>query len=183
MKISPFKMRVTPEQSRVVQEILFENDVMWAGHLSAELLSHEPYFFVGEPGLTCMPEGHEEYFERDERPELTFEQFKAKYMEKELKVKAERVRETAEKCSSVKSVLKDLFPEAFEENYLDKICGERRGRGQIFLEPPIHGFIEFFHKAEGAGGIRYDLYTKIPGENAREKAESVAKLIYETWVK
>jgi len=90
-------------------------------------------------------------------------------MEKELKITKERVLEAAKHCTSSKSVLEKLFPEAFEEKnkYIKLIL---RGNGK---KEHIQDFIDLI--------LNPRIYTHIPGVNREEKAEHLAKLIYETY--
>ena len=72
MKIAPFKMRVTPEQSARVQEILFKNGYMWlSGADYAHCFSY-PFLYLGI-ALACGE--RQETFDGDNEPELTCEQF------------------------------------------------------------------------------------------------------------
>lgn len=80
MNIQPFKMKVNPEQSRTVQEVLFANGYKWAGYEDTTIRSlHKPCLNLAKwqseevrlycPNFNLVPE-----------PELTFEQFKQMYM-------------------------------------------------------------------------------------------------------
>lgn len=82
MKIEPFKIKVTPEQSMTVQEVLFANGYTWSdGSVSIQPLT-APYLFFNIwhiiPELTWSC--NIDTFSRADQPELTFEQFKQKYM-------------------------------------------------------------------------------------------------------
>ena len=81
MEISNFKMVTTPEQSRIVQEFLFKNGCGWHGVANNKCINmdkpvlyldgrHLRYSYVIEDVLNVFPE-------------LTFEQFKEKYMKEE----------------------------------------------------------------------------------------------------
>ena len=80
MEISNFKMVTTPEQSRIVQEFLFKNGCRWIldprkknklKYLdSSEIQVDNNIIFTG-------------WFNTEDIPELTFEQFKELYMKEE----------------------------------------------------------------------------------------------------
>ena len=81
MEISNFKMVTTPEQSRIVQEFLFKNGCRWIldprkknklKYLdSSEIQVDNNIIFTG-------------WFNTEDIPELTFEQFKELYMKESL---------------------------------------------------------------------------------------------------
>ena len=79
MKISDFKMVVTPEQSRIVQEFLFKNGYGWASvGYGAMNTNKAVLYFDGE----LMWSESIDTFGED--IEITFEQFKEKYMKEAL---------------------------------------------------------------------------------------------------
>ena len=80
--IEPFKMRVNPEESAEVQKVLFANGYTWADGDTQVLFTEEPFldFIYGE--LTFNTDNIE--FElRKHIPELTYEEFMAKYGNKQ----------------------------------------------------------------------------------------------------
>ena len=85
MEISNFKMAVTPEQSRIVQEFLFKNGYRWADGSNKIACVKAPYLKLDSTsafGLYyCILE---EDFRNFQMQELTFEQFKEKYMKETL---------------------------------------------------------------------------------------------------
>ena len=75
MEIKPFKIKVTPEQSKIVQEVLFANGVKWSGDLAHVIHTDRKYLIVDGRISTigwCM---REMYDSETGLPELTFEQF------------------------------------------------------------------------------------------------------------
>jgi len=75
MKIEPFKMKVTPEQSKKVQKILFAHGCYWYGHLKEVQLETEPYLYLDSDKEICFGTT-EEYFKRQKDiKELTYEEF------------------------------------------------------------------------------------------------------------
>ena len=79
MDISNFKMAVTPEQSRIVQEFLFRNGYRWplGGHEAKN--TDKPVLCFD--GVLMWSESIDTFGEYDE---ITFEQFKEKYMKETL---------------------------------------------------------------------------------------------------
>ena len=86
MKIEPFKMKVTPEQSKRVQEILFKNGYSWFmnGATNVKHL-YSPYLYFTQsirlretqPNLT---KGDFKFtFYENDAPELTYQEFMDKY--------------------------------------------------------------------------------------------------------
>lgn len=80
MKIEPFKMEVTPEQSRQVQEILFRNWGEWNSGDAYVQHEEEPFLFFSGKYLQFITKLSRSYFE-DGRPEpqITFADFMARY--------------------------------------------------------------------------------------------------------
>lgn len=83
MKIEPFKMRVTPEQSRRVQEIIFENGGKWRQGQTDVINTNSPCLAFDLYGdgisawrdpLTGLP-----LFSDAEVPEITYDEFINKY--------------------------------------------------------------------------------------------------------
>jgi hypothetical protein len=89
MQIEPFKIRVTPEESKVVQEVLFKNGYTWCTgykNISTFTLSwlylyfkYDKYDKYSENPVLFWGGDSNSYVEYD-IPELTFQQFKEKYM-------------------------------------------------------------------------------------------------------
>jgi len=77
MKIKDFKMKVTPEQNRRVQEILFENGYAWASgdrYIKYTDVECNALFFDNDV-LTFEKSPSEKYFKSEPSPELTYEEF------------------------------------------------------------------------------------------------------------
>lgn len=80
MEIKPFKMRVTPEQSRIVQQTLFNNNHTWfSGDTTIKNLS-SPHLYFYEDILRQTENFQEDFFVTHELPELTFQEFFDKYV-------------------------------------------------------------------------------------------------------
>ena len=80
MEIKPFKMRVTPEQSRIVQQTLFNNNHTWfSGDTTIENLS-SPHLYFYEDILRQTEDFQESFFIEHELPELTFQEFFDRYV-------------------------------------------------------------------------------------------------------
>ena len=79
MEISNFKMAVTPEQSRIVQEFLFKNGYGWAFDCYKVKNTDKPVLCFDE--LLMWSKSIDTFGEYDE---ITFEQFKEKYMKETL---------------------------------------------------------------------------------------------------
>ena len=86
MKIEPFKMKVTPEQSKRVQEILFKNGYSWfmSGATNVKNL-YSPYLYftksiaLGETQPNLTKGDCESTFYNDGIAELTYQEFMDKY--------------------------------------------------------------------------------------------------------
>jgi len=71
---------VTPKQSKIIQIILFKDRVKWrTGDQDISCLN-SPHLFVRGGELTHSFEGEQDYFNEQDLPELTFEQFKNLYI-------------------------------------------------------------------------------------------------------
>ena len=90
MKIEPFAMHVTPEQSKIVQEILFENDYSWVnGEIRPMYLDHDDLYLsfgsynkgVNTYIRCCYSE------DNTEQPITTFNEFMKKYSKKAIRNK------------------------------------------------------------------------------------------------
>ena len=79
MEISNFKMVVTPEQSRIVQEFLFRNGYGWATGVDGVKNTDKPVLCFDEELM--WSESIDTFGEYNE---ITFEQFKEKYMKETL---------------------------------------------------------------------------------------------------
>lgn len=80
MEIKPFKMKVTPEQSRIVQQTLFSNNYTWfSGDTTIENLS-SPHLYFYEDILRQTENFQEDFFVTHELPELTFQEFFDRYV-------------------------------------------------------------------------------------------------------
>lgn len=75
MKIEPFKIEVTPEQSRQVQEIVFRNGYAW--HSGSRAVMNEQFkcLFFGDDALTVSNSIHSVAG----LPLITFADFMARY--------------------------------------------------------------------------------------------------------
>lgn len=82
MNIENFKIVVTPEQSKVVQEVLFKNGYKWrnGSNKIGNLTGHYLIFDKVDYGLSWNTISE---FQVYPVPELTFEEFKQKYMKEE----------------------------------------------------------------------------------------------------
>lgn len=81
MNIEDFKIQVNEEQSKIVQEVLFENGYKWRnGCNTVSSLTYNFIVFDKEDGGLGWQTPVE--FSTSPPPEITFEQFKEKYMEK-----------------------------------------------------------------------------------------------------
>ena len=139
MEIKPFSMKVNPEQSRIVQEFLFANGYSWRHHYKDVSLLYKTQIYLKSYNndKPIIVWGEDVDYEC---PPITFEQFKNLYMKPtELKITPDKVLSAAEKCPQAKAVLKEMFPEVFEEDkYLDlssiKITGaiiQKRVEGEF----------------------------------------------------
>lgn len=77
MEIQNFKMRVTPEQSRIVQQTLFNNECQWQDSSKQVTLLTRPCLFLRNAQLSWA--SAEDYEEKD-LPELTFQEFFDRYV-------------------------------------------------------------------------------------------------------
>ena len=80
-KLEPFKIRVTPEESRVVQEVLFENGYEWGLNGRNVVNTEQPFLLIDmDDDLICyMKDGCDNQFCNLREPEITFSQFKSIY--------------------------------------------------------------------------------------------------------
>jgi len=80
-KLEPFKIRVTPEESRIVQEVLFENGYEWGLNGRNVVNTEQPFLLIDmDDDLICyMKDGCDNQFCNLREPEITFSQFKSIY--------------------------------------------------------------------------------------------------------
>ena len=76
MEIQNFKMRVTPEQSRIVQQTLFNNGYKWKDSSTKVVLEQKTVLCLEN----CIRWTNEELFEGKNLPELTFQEFFDRYV-------------------------------------------------------------------------------------------------------
>ena len=81
MEIQNFKMRVTPEQSRIVQQTLFNNGYGWHSGSKTIQTENSPYLFFDEDfSLGHTDDGTDVFFSNHRLPELTFQEFFDRYV-------------------------------------------------------------------------------------------------------
>jgi len=90
MKIEEFKIRVTPEQSAIVQNVLFNNGYSWVTGCQNIVIHTNKKYLCLEDGYDALPRelcyyNKRKTFEIDTLEELSFEEFLAKYDIKELR--------------------------------------------------------------------------------------------------
>ena len=73
-----FKIKVTPEQSRVVQETVFKNGGEWYNRCSGVLSLDSQFLFLTDGTITHSQ--HDNTFNNHQNPEITFEEFERKYV-------------------------------------------------------------------------------------------------------
>jgi len=77
-KIQPFKIKVTPEQSAKVQEVLFRHHCRWASGSRKIILINSPYLFLNAGNYITKTE-ELSYFISNSFSEITFDQFMTLY--------------------------------------------------------------------------------------------------------
>lgn len=78
----PFKIRVTPAQSKRVQEILIEEGETWAGGEKTIHYENAPFLQLTSKGITYWGSDCEGYFQNNKLPEITYRQFMRIYKPK-----------------------------------------------------------------------------------------------------
>ena len=76
-----FKIKVTPEESKIVQEVLHKYDIFWSSGYEIKFLD-SPYLFVNKPYIYIAR--HDGFFEEHQFPEITFNEFITEYAFDEL---------------------------------------------------------------------------------------------------
>src|SRR5690554_581286 len=80
MKIEPFKMEVTPEQSRQVQEIVFRNGGEWASGDKTEQNTQYPFLVYDKDNeLRFGDKGPNSSYDNRPEPQITFADFMSRY--------------------------------------------------------------------------------------------------------
>ena len=119
MQIKPFKIKVTPEQSRIVQNTLFDNDYYWSGynhsyiqHTDKKYLSFDiGYDF---PKALCYI-SNKKAFELDQVKEITFEEFLKTYATKEYrKLKLQKLQQLNKKTTKTEELI-NYFEKFFKK--------------------------------------------------------------------
>jgi len=84
MEIEPFKIKVTPEQSRIVQEVLFANGIRWCGSACSVTHTDKRYLLMIDNLIGWCE--LDSYYSEDGISELTFEQFQELYCQTQPKI-------------------------------------------------------------------------------------------------
>lgn len=105
-----FKIKVTPEQSEIVQREMFKHKYFWnaTGSPKVNNLSR-PYLYF-EDSRIHYSTGEDSFFGNYNLPELTFEEFQSKYLKKMTKFT------TLNQVKSVKKVKETIFTHVVEKN-------------------------------------------------------------------
>lgn len=74
-----FKIQVTPEQSKIVQEILFGYGIYWVSRTRSIICLDAPYLFVENGKISQCSKRQRDYFENHRLPEITLNEFFAEY--------------------------------------------------------------------------------------------------------
>lgn len=74
----PFKMKVTPGQSALVQDFMFRNGLAWCGGDQFIVYTDKSYLYFEDNELTCG--WNDEDFKQDKLPKLSFKTFENKYL-------------------------------------------------------------------------------------------------------
>lgn len=70
------KIRVTPEQSKQIQQICFDNGINWWVSKDSKIRSlDKPYLFIDKEGITYCEIDEEDYFKQEDNTEVTAELF------------------------------------------------------------------------------------------------------------
>jgi len=90
MRIDEFKIKVNPEQSVIVQNVLFNNGYYWISKCQKNVMYTNKKYLCLEDGYDALPReiffyNNKKSFETDSLEELSFEDFLAKYDIKELR--------------------------------------------------------------------------------------------------
>jgi hypothetical protein len=83
MEIKPFKIKVTPEESKIVQETLFANGIKWYRHAGVIKLKYQ---YIYCDGANISNGTSSKTFIAILYPELTFQQFKELYIDPKPKI-------------------------------------------------------------------------------------------------
>lgn len=70
-----YKMRVTPEQSKKVQEICFKKGIDWLITKNIIKLTDKPFLIIHKGLLSYLDISQEEYFNKDKNKEISTEIF------------------------------------------------------------------------------------------------------------
>lgn len=79
MKVEPFKMEVTPDQSRQVQEIIFRNGGSWRSGLDTVQYEDSPFLYFEDGTLQKDGKHSRDFFEGYRLPQITFADFMSRY--------------------------------------------------------------------------------------------------------
>lgn len=128
MKIKPFRMKdLTPEKSKIVQEVLFKNGYKWCGSTLGQTISNldglHLYF-----NYDLAYDNSRDYFNNHSLPELIFEEFEKLYVNKEfvlpekwcVKVTKKNVQECNEWRTFISKIHIGTFMHNNVPNYSDR---------------------------------------------------------------
>ena len=120
IEIEPFEIKVNPEQSRIIQKVLFQNNYDWVNynhktiqHTNKKYLSLDRGYDDSAKELCYIPSKSE--FESDQTKEITFEYFLKTYAPKEYrKLKILQLNKKS-KVETIKEELVNVFEKFFKK--------------------------------------------------------------------
>lgn len=80
MEIQNFKMRVTPEQSRIVQQMLFNNGCQWESGSKKVINTDKPFLYLEDESIQFDQTYSGAFYNNYNLPELTFQEFFDRYV-------------------------------------------------------------------------------------------------------
>lgn len=108
-EVKPFKIRVTPEQSEIVQKELFGRGYSWYMIISKEISNQKEPFLFFEDFLTCS--NNENRFNDRRLQEITFNEFKQLYMKEEKTFPRKMLVWDDHESNSKELLVLGIFPE------------------------------------------------------------------------
>lgn len=119
MQIKPFKIKVTPDQSRIVQKTLFDNYYYWSGYNHSYIQHTNKKYLSFDKGYD-LPKAlyyisNKKTFKLDQAKEITFEEFLKTYATKEYrKLKLQQLQQLNKKTTKTEELIK------YFENFFKK---------------------------------------------------------------
>jgi hypothetical protein len=149
MIIEPFKMKVNPEQSKIVQEVLFANGYKWKNGARRVLNTNYSFLYFNDGRELAHQINDAAYFVDNHLKEISFEQFLSKYTGNDIAGYDSTLREILIKSDMKKESIGYKLKNVYNDYKYRKACEAFIPAGKFDWDFPIRNqcFISLFKQA------------------------------------